>query len=225
MRAWLLWRTNKDESKKWIARCNELLETIPNQPENETPLHANFETWKKGVSALMVDLSGDWKYAILDYLSMDLPVGAALAAVQLGDWLSNREDQIGALHWYEQAREIWRNTPSDNDGSAISLFRQAEVYWRTHNDLAAQQALEKARQAVENSPRSLQITAHSAIKRGLALVGEARGSSDDQGSSGEGKYSKRAGRRWPSFNWQAYDDDFRIAVLFYPYAIRISPAE
>jgi tetratricopeptide (TPR) repeat protein len=119
MFAWLLWRSRKVEAGKWIARCIELLEAIPIQFEDKTTLHAGFETWKNGVTALMVDLSGDWKYAILDYLSLDLPIGAALAAIRLGNRLSTQDDLTGALHWYQQAGEIWRKAPIGSNGRAI----------------------------------------------------------------------------------------------------------
>jgi class 3 adenylate cyclase/tetratricopeptide (TPR) repeat protein len=219
--AWLLWRSLKAESKTWIKRCNELLMATPNQSESEATMQANFETWKDGVKALMVDLSGDWRYAVLDYLSLNLPMGAALASIKQGDWLLTQDDYGSALHWYQQAGEIWRNAPKSSNGRALALYRQAEVYWRTHDDLSARKSLEEARQDIEYSPRCLQATVHSAIKRGLVLVCGARGYYDGREFPADEDQREGKARRWPRCNWQAYDDDFRIAVLFYPRATHL----
>jgi tetratricopeptide (TPR) repeat protein len=223
--AWLLWRSRKTEAKKWITRCIELLEAIPIQPKGKTVLRASFEVWRDGVTTLMVDLSGDWKFAILDYLSFDLPIGAALAAIRLGDWLSTKDNLAGALHWYQQAGEIWRKVPRGNNGMVISLYSQAEIYWRMYDDQTASQLVEEAKQEIEESPCSLQATMRPAIQHGIALVDGTRTGGRKKASPGAGKNFKRTSKRWPTCNWQAYDDDFRIGLLFYPDNVRMQSTE
>ena len=144
-----------------------------------------------------IDLSGDWKFAMVDYYSLDLPVGAALAAIRLGDQLSVQGDYPAALHWYRQASEIWYGAAEAVRGTALALYRQAEANWRMQEERAARQALEEALVELDHCSPSLQANGRSAIFRASKML------------------DKEGAKRWPVYDWQAYDDDFCISVLFH----------
>ena len=75
---------------------------------------------------------------------------------------------------------------------------------------AARQALEEGLPALENCSPSLQSNARPAVQRALKMVCGDKEQLD--------RKSRREGKpkRWPALDWQAYDDEFRISVLFYP---------
>lgn len=191
--AWLLWRSGKPEWQPWMARTRELF-------------GVGGDPWEAGVAACMDDLAGDWEYAILDYLSLGKPLGAALASIRMGDRLLAEGDLDAALRYYQNAHRLWLDITPEAGGVPLALFRQAEVYWRMQDLERARRVLEQGLAAIDPETGGTNYGAiwarcRSAMRRALKVI--AGGVSS-------------AGKRWPACDWQSYDDSFRISILFHP---------
>lgn len=181
--AWLLWRQQKAEARKWIARCRELLHDV-NDP------------WAFGIEALLEDLSGEWELAILEYLELNKSVGAALAAISLGDYLLESEKPEESLVRYQQAERQWEQMPVRENAVALAFFQQARAYWHMKDKVAACHALERALENLPKCPPSLRANLQSTVQKANKFL------------------STGSVRKWPVCDWQAYDDEFRISLLF-----------
>jgi len=183
--AWLLWRLEKTEARKWVERSRELVGALQGP-------------WAEGVEAMLEDFSGEWEFSMLDYLELEKPVGAALAAVYLGDQMLGRGKLDEALTRYQQAGKLWAAMPERENASALTLFLQARVYWEMRDLAAVRYALEQAQEALPACPPGLQANLQNAMQKANKLLAAGRI------------------RKWPVCDWQAYDDEFRILLLFRP---------
>lgn len=147
------------------------------------------------MKVMLSDFAGDYGTAAIYYSSLGRPTGAALAAIRMGDQFLEQGDHPSALDSYRQASELWENDTTGENGSALALFRQAEVRWHMEDTEASRAALDKALEMLDQCPTSLQAHGRTAIQRALKVL--ARGH-----------------KRWPVCDWQAYDDEFRIPILF-----------
>jgi class 3 adenylate cyclase/tetratricopeptide (TPR) repeat protein len=191
--AWLLWRAGKIEWEPWAERTRELL------GEGVGP-------WGAKVEACLEDMAGEWDYAMVDYLALEKPLGAALASIRMGDRLLSEGDLDRALKCYQSAQELWLTRTQEAGGVPLALYRQSEVYWRMQDVEGARQMLEQGlveigQEAGGSSVSPISARCRSAIRRALKLVAGGAGS---------------ATKRWPACDWQPYDDSFRISILFHP---------
>jgi tetratricopeptide (TPR) repeat protein len=179
--AWIHWRLESGQAGGWLEKARGTVR--PGQ-----------DRLTESLSTLLVDMAGDWDAAQRAYLSLDHPVGAALAACRQGDrHLENGEVSL-ALDRYRQAAEIWEQE-NDATGLALAKYRLAEFHWRQDEIPAAQASLSEALALLDSNDtmldedRRLVMDALTAVELG------------DQ-------------RNWKPWRWQAYDDAFRISVLF-----------
>ena len=161
-------------------------------------------TWSRNLDIFVTDLEGEWTEALQGYATLNQSVGAALAAIRAGDKYLEQEVYPTAMDFYRQAGELWQNEPRPTNGTPLALYRQAEVHWRLQDDGAARAALENALSKLDQSSPSLQAHSRTAIQKALKAV--ARGH-----------------KRWPTLNWQAYDDEFRITYLFQALVTKVDP--
>jgi hypothetical protein len=145
---------------------------------------------------LLSELAGDWEAAITGYTRLGQPLGAALAAIHQGEAAWRAGDSAAALVSYQQAEALWRGGDQLSGGLALALYRQAEIYWEQAASEAARSALTAAQEALARGAPALQAEGFTAIQQALKIV--TRGSS----------------KPWPEWRWQAYDDAFRMALLF-----------
>jgi tetratricopeptide (TPR) repeat protein len=180
---WLLWRAGRARVDKWIERCRELL--LPASG-----------AWAGVLAVLLADFSSEWAAAMTGYTALGMPVGAALAAIRLGDDALSQDDPASALSYYQRAGELWGTESGKYSTVALALFHQAEVHWRLREFDTARDVLEQALQQVDQCAPSLQAHGRTAIQRALKVVAKGY-------------------KRWPTCNWQAYDDEFRISLLYH----------
>jgi hypothetical protein len=181
--AWLLTRLGKSEAPAWIERCQALAATAESQLASL-------------VKVLAAELAGKWGAARIGYVALDLPTGAALASIHMGDQSLAAGHLHTAMDHYKQADELWRNTPEPATGLSLALFCQAAVFWQRQDVPAARQSLAAALEALEHSPAVLQAEGHSAIQQAQRLV------------------NKGQDKPWPVWQWQPYADVFHLTILF-----------
>ncbi len=192
--AWLLWRSDKDEAQKWINRGKKLLGAV-----------AVLDTWQARLQALLLDLAGRTEEAIFEYHQFDLADGAALASIRLGNQRLAGQNLDAALELYQRASRIWSNASSQHNALGLAYFYQAEVHWLKQDLGAARQALENAQAALVHCPPSLLANGRAAIQRATKVLNRR----DVATMSSPSKT-----RRWPACDWRAYDDEFRISILW-----------
>jgi predicted ATPase len=181
--AWLLWRVDNAQASEWIERGRALA------GEERTARTAT-------ISALLMDLAGDWPAAQRAYLALDRPVGAALAACRQGDRVLQRGDFAGALALYEQAAGVWERE-NDSCGLALARYRQAEAHFQSGEAGVARSVLAEAQHLAETAEALMQED-RRAIRRAIEAV------------------DAQQPKPWPPWRWQRYDDEFRILELFQP---------
>jgi hypothetical protein len=186
--AWLLWRAGDPEASNWIERSKELA------------VHGA-APFASGIAALLADLSGDWNQAQQAYLSLNQPIGAALAACRQGDRSLQEGDAAAALALYERAAALWERE-NDACGLALARYCQAGAFLQNGDAAAAHSALLEAQTLLEEMPTGGQDD-RGAIRQ--ALAGLAAELETGQAVS------------WSPWRWQRYDDAFRISILFQPW--------
>jgi tetratricopeptide (TPR) repeat protein len=160
----------------------------------QTLIEPRRDRWAAGVSALLTDLAGEWEAAKRAFLSLDRPTGAALAACRQGDQLLEAGDSDQALDQYRQAVEIWEQE-NDAIGLALAHYRTAEAYWRRDDAPAAQAALAEASTLLDANKAAADEDCRAIADALTAVAGGEHGP-------------------WKPWRWQAYDDAFRISILF-----------
>ncbi len=107
-----------------------------------------------------------------------------------------------ALDRFRQAAEIW-GQENDATGLALAHYRMAEAHWRQDDAPAARTALAEASTLLEthDSPASEDRQAVTDALTAVAAI--------ERGHHGTGDHEP-----WKPWRWQAYDDAFRISVLF-----------
>jgi tetratricopeptide (TPR) repeat protein len=158
-------------------------------------LASSSSSLSQNLYTFVMDLEGEWTNALLGYAAFNQSVGAALAAIRAGDRYLKRENYPTAMDFYRQAGELLQYEPPQTNGVLLALYQQAEVHWRLKDDSAARDSLENALSKLDQSAPSLQAHGRTAIQKALKVV-------------------DRGYKRWPTLNWQAYDDEFRINYLF-----------
>jgi class 3 adenylate cyclase len=179
--AWLLWRAGDAESAEWIERGKALAIDSP-------------APWAGAVAALLADLTGAWTQAQRAYLTLDQPVGVALAACRQGDHHLQEGDMERALELYMQAAATWE---SENDACGLALARYCQ-----------------ARASLQGGDT---ISAHSALRQAQALLETAATDNvSDRSATAQALTALEAGQTvlWSPQRWQCYDDMFRISILF-----------
>jgi class 3 adenylate cyclase/tetratricopeptide (TPR) repeat protein len=151
--------------------------------------------WAIQVKAMLFDLAGSWTSAKKVFRAAGLTDGVALVCLRVGDRLLADGQVENALKSYQAAVEIWRNQSAETGGVSLALYQQAGVYWNMGDLETTQHLLEEALTALPDSAAALQASGRVVIQRALKAIGR-----------------KRA-KRLPVWNWQAYDDTFRIAIL------------
>jgi class 3 adenylate cyclase/tetratricopeptide (TPR) repeat protein len=158
-------------------------------------LASSSSSLSQNLYTFVMDLEGEWTNALLGYAAFNQSVGAALAAIHAGDRYLKRENYPTAMDFYRQAGELLQYEPPQTNGVLLALYQQAEVHWRLKDDSAARDSLENALSKLDQSAPSLQAHGRTAIQKALKAV-------------------DRGYKRWPTLNWQTYDDEFRINYLF-----------
>ena len=95
--------------------------------------------------------------------------------------------------------------PAASTTRSLAYYYQAEVYWLKHDPGATRTALENAQEALMHCPPSLLANGRAAIQKALKALNRLDAASMN---------SPANIRRWPAFDWQAYDDEFRISILW-----------
>ncbi len=180
--AWLHWRSEKSEAASYLKRCQLLLPTITGH-------------WVTGIEILVNDLAGQWAAVKAAYLAYNLPVGAALAAIRLGDQFLRQSNSHLAQGQYQHAAQIWSKLPGADCGLALIGFRQAEASWIDKDTSACQAALEKAQKHLEGCIPAIQVEGRDLFKQALKII--------------------RTGKpdAWPGWHWRPVDDQLRIQLL------------
>lgn len=143
---------------------------------------------------LLDDLAGNWEQAIAGYHSLGEANGAALAQVRWGDQFLRLEDPAQAGTHYDAAAEIWQNLGS-NCGMALIHYRRAELGWQARHNPRVLTALEKALSELVKAAPALQSEPRTTIQKALARV------------------KKSQDGAWDAWQWQPFDDIFRIQLL------------
>ncbi|MBN1146268.1 MAG: AAA family ATPase [Anaerolineales bacterium] len=180
---WLLWRAGRTGIDRWVKRCKELI--LPASG-----------AWTGDLAVLLADFAGEWAAAITGYTALGKPVGAALAAMRLGNQALSKDDLARALSYYQRAGDLWEAESGQYSAVSLALYHQAEVHWRLQELETAQAVLEQALQQVDRCAPSLQAHGRAAIQRALKLVAKGY-------------------KRWPTCDWHVYDDEFRISLLYH----------
>jgi class 3 adenylate cyclase len=178
--AWVLWRSGDAEASDWIDRALRKARTA----QGDDP-------WTAGVATMLSDLAGDWTQARQAYLTLDRPIGAALAACRLGDSHLEGGNLAEALALYAQAAELWEQE-RDAYGLALGHYCQAGAYVQSGDASAARKALDEALALLE--------TASTASQEDRLAVQEALEAVET--------------KSWSTQRWERYDDAFRISMLF-----------
>ena len=152
--------------------------------------------WARQVKALLADLQGSWRTAHKAFQALENPLGAILALLRAGEKFQKEGDLSQALALYQQAAELWRKQPGEMSGLALALYQQAGVYWTLNKPEDTQRLLEEALAVLPDCAPQLQPPGRVAIQRALKTV------------------AKGKARRLPDWSWQAFDDAFRISILF-----------
>lgn len=145
---------------------------------------------------LIDDFKEGWQVAREGYLALREPLGAALLAVQEGDQALLKKDYPQALEFYSQVHDIYLGDKRDFYMIALAFYRQAEVYRCLRAEDACRSALNKASDCLENIPPAFKAEGQMAIHQAIKSINSSKP------------------KRWPSWNYQPYDDAFRIAFLF-----------
>jgi tetratricopeptide (TPR) repeat protein len=182
----------------WLLWRSEKAEASKWVRKGKALLASAADEWAVGVRTMLVDFGGDWKAAEAAYLALGKATGAALSAVRRGERQMAAGDDRSALTCFQQATELWGGGDNLSSGMALALYRQAEAYWQMQDLGAARQTLEKALAALPQSAALLQAGGNSVVPRAIKMV------------------TKGKSKRWPIWQWQAYDDAFRIAMLYKP---------
>ena len=215
--AWLLWRAADAELDEWVARGKALAAQVAGGTGRSG-------RWIAGVSTLLADLAGDWATAQREYLALDRPVGAALAACRLGDRLFGQGDVAEALGLYDEAAAIWEQE-NDACGLALARYRQAEAYAQNGDGAASQVALQEAESLLKAAQFASQDDGHAvqqeldAVQQALDAVQQALDAVQqalDAVQQDLIAMDADPPEAWPSWSWQRYDDAFRISLLFRP---------
>jgi len=144
---------------------------------------------------LLDDLSGDWEQAAEAYRQLGEFNGAALANVRLGDQFLRKENPVEAGKLYEAAAATWQALKSDC-GMALTHYRQAEMAWQARHSTRVLALLEEALSSLGKSHPALQTEPRASIQKALARVKKSQYGS------------------WDAWQWQPFDDLFRIQLLF-----------
>ncbi len=148
------------------------------------------------VTALLEELAGDWNMAVVDYYQQSCWLGAGLALLRQGQKQRLNERLPSARKIFQQAAAHWQGAPRGSSPHSLALYLLAEVAWLQKDTAAARQALEQANLEVASCPPSLQANGKAAIQRALKMV------------------EKASTRRWPAWDWQAFDDQAHATLLF-----------
>jgi class 3 adenylate cyclase/tetratricopeptide (TPR) repeat protein len=152
------------------------------------------------VQALLADLSGDWAQAAEAYQALGESNGAALAHVRLGDQFLRQQNHAEASKHYDMAAATWQDLQS-NCGMALIQYRRAEMAWQSKHTARVLTLLEEALSALGKSPPALQTGPRASIQKALAQVKKNR-------------YGD-----WENWQWQPFDDLFRIQLLLPLFAL------
>jgi tetratricopeptide (TPR) repeat protein len=144
--------------------------------------------------ALLDDLTGNWEQAAATYLKLGEVNGTALAHVRWGDQCLQMGEVVQAETHYDKAAEIWQKLES-NCGMALVYYRQAEMGWREQHNTRVLASLEKALAELVKSSPALQPEPRTSIQKALARV------------------KKNQSGAWDAWQWQPFDDIFRIQLL------------
>jgi class 3 adenylate cyclase/tetratricopeptide (TPR) repeat protein len=186
--AWILWRAGDPHAAEWVdlGRQAVAYRTDP---------------WSIGLAAMLSDLAGDRAEARRMYLVLDAAqvqgahAGAVLTSCRLGDLRLGQGDLGGAMTYYDHAADLCARE-SDACGLALARYRQAEASLRRGDAISAQAALREAASLLATSAMATQ-------EDRLTIDQMLSGTCDKVGV-------------WPAWRWQAYDDAFRISILFRP---------
>jgi hypothetical protein len=152
------------------------------------------------VRVLLDDLSGDWAQAAEAYQTLGESNGAALAHVRLGDQFLRQENPTEAGKHFDMAAAAWQDLQS-NCGMALIHYRRAEMAWQSHHNTQVLALLEQALSALGKSPPAMQTEPRASIQKALARV------------------KKNQYGNWEDWQWQTFDDLFRIQLLFPLFAL------
>lgn len=180
--AWLYWRSEKNQVADWLPRCRSILPSVT-------------EHWATGIEILVNDLAGEWAAVKAAYLAYNLPIGAALAAIRLGDHYLRKGSSQMAQGQYQHAAQIWGKLSNADCGLALIGYRQAEALWIDKDTSACQAALEQAQKHLESCIPAIQVEGRDLFKQALKLI--------------------RTGKpdAWPVWHWRLVDDQLRIQLL------------
>jgi class 3 adenylate cyclase/tetratricopeptide (TPR) repeat protein len=152
--------------------------------------------WVTGIEILMNDMAGEWNVAKAAFQAYGQPIGSALAATRFGDQFLSKGDVHSANNQYDFAAKVWKNTDYASCGLALVNYRQAEMHWQMGETATCLAALEEAQALLRQCLPAIQIEARDLIKKAIKMV----------------KSENHAA--WPTWQWQAIDDAFRIGLLF-----------
>jgi len=144
--------------------------------------------------ALMDDLSGNWTQAAETYQLLGETGSAALAHVQLGNQFLQQRNPAEAARHYNLAADIWQDV--DFCGMALIYYRRAEMAWRARENKKTLALLEEALSSLEKSAPALQAEPRASIQKALTRV------------------NKKQYGNWVYWQWQPFDDLFRIHLCF-----------
>ncbi|GAP13657.1 protein containg AAA ATPase domain [Longilinea arvoryzae] len=182
--AWLTGRAGRADARPWIEKCEgELGETdIP---------------WKRGVRALLADLSGDWDAAREGYLGVECPAGAAMMGIYLGQRALEQGNPDRASSQYQTACEIaTRNEEFTCAG--LAWYRQAEIHWQAGDIEGARADLARAQAALEKAPSQMAAAGFAATRKAYKSI------------------NLKKTVRWPNWPVQEIADQYAIRLLFKP---------
>lgn len=182
--AWLLWRSQEPELEYWLEQCRKIINNLD-------------ATSTADCKTLLYDWSGDSNIALLAYQEVDKPTGTALIHIRLGNQAFDAGDFQTALRDYRKAAQLWENTAKEPCGLALAFYRQAEVFWKTHQKETAIDTLNKALDLLSKCPIIFQTENRKAIQNALESINNAKI---------EASFPRA---------WRFYEDTFYISQIFH----------
>ena len=180
----------------WLAWRSDQVD-LPNRITHCQMLLASAEDkWTAGVQALLTDFKVDWSQALDEYKRLNLPTGQVLIYLRRGTAYLQVKDYSSSLAQFQQAVALSRKTANDVGALAISLYRQAEAQWLLQDYTSSQASLEEAANLVDGLPAALRASGQTCLLQAIKLV------------------RRRKGKRWPIWDYQWFDDAFRIYLLY-----------
>jgi class 3 adenylate cyclase len=195
--AWLNWRAGRREAQTWAERGLALLA-------------GQAEDCSRGLHALLTEFSGDWELALVDYVQCGCNALAGLTLLRQGLQVNAGQDEAASLQFLQQVARQWQDLAEGRQPLALAYYYQAEqLLYRQHDSEAALAALEQAQAALAAAPPSLRANGHAVLPPARKLLEKQRRAAQSRTTS-----RRRPIPPWPVWDWQPYDDEVRIALLF-----------